>query len=82
MTYPTSYEALVGRAKLQPGEWISERLDGLARGFFMANYNCIDEWVLVLAAAGGVGIAAIQIAKGARPSVHRIFISRQHLAFV
>ncbi|KAH9981893.1 NAD-P-binding protein [Russula compacta] len=45
VTYPTSYEALVGRAKLQPGEW-----------------------VLVLAAAGGVGIAATQIAKalGAR----------------
>ncbi|KAI0293889.1 NAD-P-binding protein [Multifurca ochricompacta] len=45
VTYPTSYEALVGRAKLQPGEW-----------------------VLILAAAGGVGIAAIQIAKalGAR----------------
>ncbi|KAI0259110.1 NAD-P-binding protein [Gloeopeniophorella convolvens] len=40
VTYPTSYEALVGRAKLQAGEW-----------------------VLVLAAAGGVGIAAIQIAK-------------------
>jgi len=41
----TSYEALVGCAKLQTGEW-----------------------VLVLAAAGGVGIAAIQIAKaiGAR----------------
>jgi len=37
----TSYEALVGCAKLQTGEW-----------------------VLVLAAAGGVGIAAIQIAKG------------------
>ncbi|VDB90869.1 unnamed protein product [Peniophora sp. CBMAI 1063] len=40
VTYPTSHEALVGRAKVQPGEW-----------------------VLVLAAAGGVGIAAVQIAK-------------------
>ncbi|KAA1467255.1 alcohol dehydrogenase [Dentipellis sp. KUC8613] len=40
MTYPTSYEALVGRAKLQPGEW-----------------------VLVLAAAGGVGLCAVQLAK-------------------
>ncbi|KAK2463267.1 hypothetical protein APHAL10511_004922 [Amanita phalloides] len=40
VTWPTSYEALVGRAKLQPGEW-----------------------VLVTAAAGGVGIPAIQIAK-------------------
>ncbi|KAF8190338.1 hypothetical protein K438DRAFT_1831887 [Mycena galopus ATCC 62051] len=39
-TWPTSYEALVGRAKLQPGEW-----------------------VLVTAAAGGVGICAVQIAK-------------------
>ncbi|KAH9957082.1 NAD(P)-binding protein [Russula dissimulans] len=45
VTYPTSYEALVGRAKLQAGEWL-----------------------LVLAAAGGVGIAAIQVGKalGAR----------------
>ncbi|KAK7057164.1 hypothetical protein R3P38DRAFT_2839650 [Favolaschia claudopus] len=40
VTWPTSYEALVGRAKLQPGEWI-----------------------LVTAAAGGVGIAAVQLAK-------------------
>ena len=29
-----------------------------------AEQGCVDEWVLVLAAAGGVGIAAIQIAKG------------------
>ncbi|KAI9507331.1 NAD-P-binding protein [Russula earlei] len=45
VTYPTSYEALVGRAKLQAGEWL-----------------------LVLAAAGGVGMAAIQVGKalGAR----------------
>ncbi|KAJ7188200.1 alcohol dehydrogenase [Mycena filopes] len=41
VTWPTSYEALVGRAKLQPGEW-----------------------VLVTAAAGGVGLAATQLAKG------------------
>ncbi|KAI0031106.1 hypothetical protein K488DRAFT_52741 [Vararia minispora EC-137] len=40
VTYPTSFEALDGRAKVQPGEW-----------------------VLVTAAAGGVGIAAVQIAK-------------------
>jgi len=40
VTYPTSYEALVGRAQLQPGEW-----------------------VLVHAAAGGVGLCAVQIAK-------------------
>lgn len=45
ITYPTSYEALVGRGKLRAGEWL-----------------------LVLAAAGGVGMAAIQIGKvlGAR----------------
>ncbi|KAI0267827.1 NAD-P-binding protein [Gloeopeniophorella convolvens] len=45
VTYPTSYEALVGRAELKAGEWL-----------------------LVLAAAGGVGIAAVQIGKalGAR----------------
>ncbi|KAJ7497326.1 hypothetical protein FB451DRAFT_1211012 [Mycena latifolia] len=41
ITWPTSYEALVGRAKLQAGEW-----------------------VLVTAAAGGVGLAAVQLAKG------------------
>ncbi|KAJ7901865.1 NAD(P)-binding protein [Mycena olivaceomarginata] len=41
VTWPTSYEALVGRAKLQSGEW-----------------------VLVTAAAGGVGMAAVQLAKG------------------
>ncbi|KAF8501790.1 NAD-P-binding protein [Russula emetica] len=40
ITYTTSYEALVGRAKLQAGEWL-----------------------LVLAAAGGVGMAAVQIGK-------------------
>ncbi|KAJ7158221.1 alcohol dehydrogenase [Mycena crocata] len=39
-TWPTSYEALVGRAKLEAGEW-----------------------VLVTAAAGGVGLAAVQLAK-------------------
>ncbi|KAF8608812.1 NAD(P)-binding protein [Ceratobasidium sp. AG-I] len=40
VTWPTSYEALVGRAQLQPGEWC-----------------------LVHAGAGGVGLAAVQIAK-------------------
>ncbi|KEP55422.1 zinc containing alcohol dehydrogenase [Rhizoctonia solani 123E] len=40
VTWPTSYEALVGRAQLRPGEWC-----------------------LVHAAAGGVGLAAVQIAK-------------------
>ncbi|KIK46929.1 hypothetical protein CY34DRAFT_75138 [Suillus luteus UH-Slu-Lm8-n1] len=40
ITWPTSYEALVGRAELKPGES-----------------------VLINAAAGGVGIAAVQLAK-------------------
>jgi len=40
VTWPTSYEALVGRAELKPGEW-----------------------VLVHAGAGGVGLAAVQLAK-------------------
>ncbi|OJA08663.1 hypothetical protein AZE42_01165 [Rhizopogon vesiculosus] len=40
LTWPTSYEALVGRAELKPGES-----------------------VLINAAAGGVGIAAVQLAK-------------------
>jgi len=40
ITWPTSYEALVGRAELKPGESI-----------------------LVHAAAGGVGIVAVQLAK-------------------
>lgn len=40
LTYPTSYEGLVGRANAKAGEW-----------------------VLVHAAAGGVGLAACQIAK-------------------
>lgn len=40
VTAPTSYAALVTRAKILPGEWI-----------------------LVHAAAGGVGLSAIQVAK-------------------
>ncbi|KZS98330.1 alcohol dehydrogenase [Sistotremastrum niveocremeum HHB9708] len=40
VTWPTSYEGLVGRAELKAGEW-----------------------VLVTAGAGGVGLAAVQIAK-------------------
>jgi NADPH2:quinone reductase len=49
VTWPTSYEALVGRAELKTGEW-----------------------VLVTAAAGGVGIAAVQIAKGKQKCSPRI----------
>jgi len=40
ITWPTNYEGLVGRARLQKGEW-----------------------VLVTAAAGGIGMSAVQIAK-------------------
>ncbi|KAL1696349.1 hypothetical protein GGG16DRAFT_43829 [Schizophyllum commune] len=40
VTWPTAYEALVGRGELKAGDW-----------------------VLVMAAAGGVGIAAVQLAK-------------------
>ncbi|KAF9650899.1 alcohol dehydrogenase [Thelephora ganbajun] len=40
VTWPTNYEGLVGRARLQKGEW-----------------------VLVAAAAGGIGMSAVQIAK-------------------
>lgn len=40
LTWPTSYEALTGRANLKPGEWL-----------------------LVTAAAGGVGIVAVQLGK-------------------
>lgn len=40
ITWPTNYEGLVGRARLQKGEW-----------------------VLVIAAAGGIGMSAVQIAK-------------------
>ena len=41
ITYPTSYEGLVGRGEVKKGDW-----------------------VLVHAGAGGVGLAAVQIAKG------------------
>ncbi|TFK81158.1 alcohol dehydrogenase [Polyporus arcularius HHB13444] len=61
VTWPTSYEALVGRAQLKPGEW-----------------------VLVTASAGGVGIAAVQLAKAlgakviaAAGSPEKLEVSRQ-----
>lgn len=59
MTWPTSYEALVGRAQVKPGEEESFTSGTYAEGVRSG------EWVLVTAAAGGVGIAAVQIAKGA-----------------
>ncbi|KAI6121667.1 hypothetical protein F5141DRAFT_1194320 [Pisolithus sp. B1] len=52
ITWPTSYEALVGRAELKSGET-----------------------VLVNAAAGGVGIAAVQIAKGSFTPIGAIVIA-------
>ncbi|EIN11815.1 NAD(P)-binding protein [Punctularia strigosozonata HHB-11173 SS5] len=62
VTWPTSYEALVGRAELKPGEW-----------------------VLVTASAGGVGIAACQLAKAlgakviaAAGSPAKLEVSRRH----
>jgi NADPH2:quinone reductase len=59
VTWPTSYEALVGRAELKPGLFCL---------LYFMNLLCSDsvvgEWVLVTAAAGGVGIAATQLAKG------------------
>ncbi|KAJ7680353.1 alcohol dehydrogenase [Mycena polygramma] len=59
VTWPTSYEALVGRAKLQAGEW-----------------------VLVTAAAGGVGIAAVQLAKGLGAKVIAAASSQEKLDIV
>lgn len=53
VAYPTSYEALVGRAHVKKGET-----------------------VLVHAAAGGVGVAAVQIAKSESPC--RLIPTSQH----
>ncbi|CAG8481452.1 23624_t:CDS:2 [Dentiscutata erythropus] len=58
ITCPTSYTALVIRAKLQK-----------------------DEWCLVHAAAGGVGIAAVQIAKALGAKVIATCGSNDKLAF-
>ncbi|KAI0785659.1 alcohol dehydrogenase [Abortiporus biennis] len=62
ITWPTSYEALVGRAELKAGEW-----------------------VLVTASAGGVGIAAVQLAKAlgakviaAAGSAEKIEVSKRY----
>ena len=64
ITYPTSYEALVGRGKLQAGKVQFCLTLELLRNSLL--YFRTGEWLLVLAAAGGVGIAAIQIGKGAK----------------
>ncbi|KAI6046227.1 hypothetical protein EDC04DRAFT_2888377 [Pisolithus marmoratus] len=57
ITWPTSYEALVGRAKLKSGVYLCLYVS-LGRLTAAAG-----ETILVNAAAGGVGIAAVQIAK-------------------
>jgi hypothetical protein len=57
VTWPTSYEALVGRAELKQGTYHLN----------VGQYDIltpVGEWLLVTAAAGGVGIAACQLGKG------------------
>jgi NADPH:quinone reductase-like Zn-dependent oxidoreductase len=51
----------VGRAKLQAGA--HNTLNPLMTKILNTSC-CAGEWLLVLAAAGGVGMAAIQIGKG------------------
>ena len=63
ITYPTSYEALVGRGKLRAGTCYLVLHIPNSLPYILFNHT--GEWLLVLAAAGGVGIAAIQIGKGA-----------------
>ena len=58
LTYPTSYEGIVGRGELKAGAlWIGT----FARCIVLTVRA--GEWVLVHAGAGGVGIPAIQISK-------------------
>ena len=64
MTYPTSYEALVGRAKLQAGAHTKPVLS-----MIILSTSHTGEWLLVLAAAGGVGMAAVQVGKGVPAAV-------------
>jgi len=58
VTWPTSYEAFVGRAELKPG------ITAVYLNLSGSDRQQKGEWVLITAAAGGVGIAAVQIAKG------------------
>jgi NADPH:quinone reductase-like Zn-dependent oxidoreductase len=60
ITWPTSYEALVGRAELKSGMSSNSSPAPIQ----LSHIQPSGEWVLVTAAAGGVGIAAVQIAKG------------------
>ena len=57
LTWPTSYEALKGRAELKAGQLSQDPHPTSA-------HDVLGEWVLVTASAGGVGIAAVQLAKG------------------
>lgn len=71
VTYPTSYAALVYRANIQPGEFSRARLRlsqasvsqprRLGRSFLPSRST--GEYLLIHAAAGGVGLAALQIGK-------------------
>lgn len=61
VTWPTSYEALVGRAELKAGTSCSF----IIVLELQSDLYCAGEWLLVTASAGGVGIAACQIGKGA-----------------
>jgi len=63
VTWPTSYEALVGRAELKAGERTVLRPRERSIEIF-TSFGGAGEWCLVHAGAGGVGLAAIQIAKG------------------
>jgi len=63
ITWPTSYEALVGRAELKAGERTMPLSQERSIEVF-TSFGDAGEWCLVHAGAGGVGLAAIQIAKG------------------
>lgn len=63
ITWPTSYEALVGRAELKAGKCMVPRLQERSK-VVLISLDDAGEWCLVHAGAGGVGLAAIQIAKG------------------
>lgn len=58
VSWPTAYEALVGRAALKAGGSPARHI------LHLCGPRCIvGEWVLITAAAGGAGLAAVQLAK-------------------
>ena len=76
-TYPTSYEALVRRGKLKAGACL---LHPTVTPTVLIVLACtLGEWLLVLAAAGGVGMAAIQIGKGTNRSTHFNLLLTSHV---